>query len=63
MSFCSVVVIYRLKVTVQLKPAHLDGLWPAGTSEAHTIAPVWHSPEMTEKKKKQKNIENVIQMV
>lgn len=54
MSFCSVVVIYRLKVTVQLKPAHLDGLWPAGTSEAHTIAPVWHSPEMTEKKKSRK---------
>lgn len=63
MSFCAVLLIHRLKVTVQLKPAHLDGFWPVGTSEEHTMFSMWHSPEMTDKKEKQKNIENVIKMV
>lgn len=63
MSFYAALLIHRLKVNVQLKPAHLDDFWPAGTSEAHTMLPVWHSSDMTGKKEKQKNTENVIKMV
>lgn len=40
MSSCAVLLIYKLKVTVPLKPVHLDGFWPAGTPEAHIMFPV-----------------------